>query len=456
MKAILVVSALLVSAGLVYFLTRGSGFEASVAAPPPAASHRPAEQAPPAPALTPAIAAPRTAPVPLRDAALEAYRKQLLDLAFTTASLVPSMPHVKTRSRCQEEVVGACFELEQPARALQYVEEIDNWRRGVGYADVACWLAQEGRADDALGWTAKANEFVERMQLMEENEESGLAELNEVEGYQSWRKDRIRARIARSFLLLGDEDGALTFIEGLEASESGIVEAAWAERAELEDVVEQVRVLREVSGAGDFDRVQNAAEVGLVLYARFHAHADERERIASALRECFDRSPVMFRIDGHVRLGVLAAEHGDDETALGVARAMEDLLAETPLATEDLVPVLGRLAELRVAAGDADGGRALAEKALVKYEAGRAAIESLCRAETLVPIATTFLALGERERALELYRRAVRDGAENPNAVPRAEDLCATLVSMARHAVEPDPELWAEVRAIHAGLREPW
>ena len=41
-------------------------------------------------------------------------------------------------------------------------------------------------------------------------------------------------------------------------------------------------------------------------------------------------------------------------------------------------------------------------------------------------------------------------------AVPRADDLCATLCSMARNGVEPDSELWKEIRAVYAGLREPW
>jgi hypothetical protein len=451
MKSLLVVPALLVLAGLAYFLTRGSEAQAAADAPEVSAPVQAAPQAvDPAPPATP-----RAAPAPLRDGALEPYRKQLLDFAFTTASLVPAMPHVKTRSRAQEEVVVACFELDQPSMALQYVEGIDNWRRGAGYADVACWLARAGRADEVPAWVEKANEFVARMQLMED-ESMGEIDDEAVEGYQAWRKDRIRAKIARAYLLLGDENGAATFADGLEPSEAGIVEAAWAERAERADVAEQCGVLDAVSSAGDFDRVQSAVNVGLVLYGRFHAHAAERAALEEALRACLDKSPLMFRIDGHLRLAALAAEHGDAPKALALVRAVDEILDATPLAPEDRVPVLARCASIRWRAGETDAGLALAEAALAKYDAGREAIPSLYRAETLVPIAVAFLEMGARERTLEIYRRAVRDGAENPNAVPRAEDLCATLVSMARHALEPDAALWAEMRAIHAGLREPW
>src|SRR5262245_37603392 len=71
---------------------------------------------------------------------LEGYRKELFDVAFRTASTVPAMPHIKTRSRDQERVVVGCLELGQPALARAYVEKIENWRRGVGYADIAFFL----------------------------------------------------------------------------------------------------------------------------------------------------------------------------------------------------------------------------------------------------------------------------------------------------------------------------
>ena len=53
----------------------------------------------------------------IADSPLAEYQKELLDLAFDTASTFPTVPHVKNRARAQGEVVQACFELDQPQRA---------------------------------------------------------------------------------------------------------------------------------------------------------------------------------------------------------------------------------------------------------------------------------------------------------------------------------------------------
>ena len=64
--------------------------------------------------------------------------------------------------------------------------------------------------------------------------------------------------------------------------------------------------------------------------------------------------------------------------------------------------------------------------------------------------------MGDDAAALAAYRRAVEDGAENPNARQRAEDLVATCRSMSLHAIEPDADLWARMFQIHDGLGDPW
>jgi len=71
------------------------------------------------------------------DAPLEAYQRELLEIAFEAASAIPSDPHIKSRSQAQAAVVTACLELNQPQRALGYIERIDDWRRGTAYADLA-------------------------------------------------------------------------------------------------------------------------------------------------------------------------------------------------------------------------------------------------------------------------------------------------------------------------------
>jgi hypothetical protein len=64
--------------------------------------------------------------------------------------------------------------------------------------------------------------------------------------------------------------------------------------------------------------------------------------------------------------------------------------------------------------------------------------------------------MGDAGTTLNLYRRALEAGQENPNSRPRTDDLIATCCSLALHAVEPDETLMSRIRDIRAGLGDPW
>lgn len=439
---VLAIPALMLSAGTLFVLTR----ESSETAPSAAAAERPTQ--------TELTAQASGKADPIRDEALEPYRKELLDFAFNAATAMPELPHIKTRSRGQERVVVACFELDQPRLALRYVEEIDNWRRGAGYADVAFYLAEHGRARDAQRYLDLAGEYVERMSLLDD-EAAGEIDDGSIEGFQAWRRDRIRAKIARTHLLLGETAKAAEFADGLEASESGAVELVAARTMDASAVEAHAAVLETIAGEADFERVRNALGVGVELLGRFHADAEKRALLETKLMACLAKSPTFFRIDFLLAMAGESLEHGDRARALARVQEVEAILGENQFAPEDGIPLLARLAGLRHRASDEEARRRL-DTARAKFQAERARIADLERAELLVPLAETYRSLGDTAVALEVYRQAVTDGAENRNGVPRAEDLCATLCSMARNGVEPDPELWDEIRAIYAGLREPW
>src|SRR5262245_54547858 len=61
-------------------------------------------------------------------APLATFQGELLDFAFDVATAIPIQPHIKDRSRAQEQVVAACLELNLRQRAQGYIERIDNWR----------------------------------------------------------------------------------------------------------------------------------------------------------------------------------------------------------------------------------------------------------------------------------------------------------------------------------------
>jgi tetratricopeptide (TPR) repeat protein len=393
-------------------------------------------------------------------APLESFQQQLFDVAFRTASTVPVMPHIKTRSRDQEKVVVACLELGQPALARVYIEKIENWRRGVGYADLAFYLAQRGAPADA----GQVKECLELARLEAEkivNPEEAAPEASEVgsdevviEGFQAWRKDRIRARIARTYHVLGQPERAIEFEDGLETSEVGPVEVVRARTMKREDVGNVVMALGAVATEGELEKVRNAVDVSLELLRRFQGDRDTCTLLAQALDTCLEKTPLLYRADSFLALGTLALEQGDRKRALELAGRV-DVVLEKKLATEDEIPIRARTAVLRHGAGDAEAKTRL-DAALAQFGKAREQISNLRRADVLLPIAEAYASLGDVPQALVVYRRAAVDGAENPNGVPRADDLVALCCSMARSGVAPDAEQWRAIHRTFNGLREPW
>jgi hypothetical protein len=114
------------------------------------------------------------------------------------------------------------------------------------------------------------------------------------------------------------------------------------------------------------------------------------------------------------------------------------------------------LASARYRAGDVEHARQVAQSALGVFDTERANILGVDRARALRCIAETYQTVGDSTTALKVYERAVEEGAANPNAKPRAEDLTATCCSMALHGVEPDAKLRARLNEICEKLGDPW
>lgn len=383
---------------------------------------------------------------------LQPHQKELLDLAFRAATSVPAMPHVKARSRAQERVIVSALELGQPALTLAYLEKVDNWRRGSGYADLAFYLAENGRGQETKPYLELARAEAEAIHRAEDHE-PGEDEVV-LESFQAWRRDRIRAKIARVYHALGEPGLALEFEQGLEPSEVGIVEVARARTMSADQVGAMVVLLGSVATEGNLEKVRNAVEASTELLRRFHADTDRRALLQQGLDACLEKTPLLFRAESFLTLGELALAQNESLRALDMANRAVVVL-ESTLAIEDDLPLRARIASLRHRAGQADA-KAELEQALARFEKARDSIPDLCRADVLIPFAEARLTLGDLPAALETYRRAALEAGQNPNAVPRVEDLVALCCSMARHGVAPDSELWRSLHRTAAGLRDPW
>jgi hypothetical protein len=372
---------------------------------------------------------------------LEPYQLRLLEVAMQSASAFPLEPHIKNRSRAQEGVVQACLELDQPERGLRYAEQIANWRCEGALADYAYYRAE-------LGETEGLESLLERT--------AAKVQQLEQQGDQAWRRDRLRAKLARVYLLLDQGQRAASFAAGIESSEFGPVAVTAARLLDEAEFEKAVAAQTPAIELGDFEQMRGTMYMFAELFGRFYDDPERRAQSEEQVRLSWRKLPLDLRIDFLLKLADHALAHGDQPKALQLVDEAQSFTEGVDWLPRHLVPLLGRLSGYRFRAGDTARAEREADNALALYLEKREQLPDIFRAETLVPIAESYQVMGATDDALKVYRLAIEEGGTNPNARPRAEDLAATCCSMARHEVEPDEALWERIAELREGLVAPW
>lgn len=398
----------------------------------PAAAELPAQ---------PAAATPQDAVELPADAELAAWRSELLQLAMDAASAMPEYPHLKTQAELQQNVVEACVELDQPRRALEYSLRIGNWRRGVGYAALAEWLAEQGvetGLDALVAMAAKESRL--------EGEENP----------QDWQRDTIRAMLASALFRVGRAGDAAAFEHELDDAEVGHLAATKASLLDTQDALARLRELDAVLPAANIDQVRSALTAAVELYVRGLDDDELRAECEAWIDRGIRKVPVQIQVEVRLEMATRAAAAGRSDLALGQVDAARALFDGVNWPPEDRVPMLARIAEVRFVAGDEEAARADAEMTLELYREQRETIQDFWRGAALRPLAEAFVTMGADAEALKIYRIAAEEGTSNPNARTRCMDLVANCLSMALHDVQPDANLEARLRKTREGLGDPW
>ena len=376
------------------------------------------------------------------DKALAAFRGRLLDVAFTAASAMPVEPHLKNRSRAQQAVGAACFELDQPRRALCMIEQIGDWRRGESLAEFAFYCAQHGA-------TTEVEHYLELARQVAESSAKG-------ENSQDWQIDRIKMTIAKTQVWIGHASEAARLAAGTADFEAGKVEAVKAMLIDASSFEQRVTELDAIVATGSFDQTRVVLEIYAQLFKRFYDDREKRDQVEQKVRTSWAKLPTLARIDVMLELGGFAADRGDRAKALELARDTQSIFEGAKWTAEFEIPLMARIAALRHRAGDVERARRDNDSAVAMFDAKRGEIVDIYRAGVLRSLAETYQAIGDAASALKTYKQAFEAGIENPNSRPRAEDLSASCCSMALHDVEPDAGLWTRIANIEAGLGDPW
>jgi len=372
-----------------------------------------------------------------QDKPLASFQTNLLQTAFDVATAIPIVPHIKDRSKAQEAVSTLSFELDQPQRALGYIEKIGDWRRGAGYADYAFYCAQHGVTNQVQHYLDLAAQIAE------------IAD-------QDWRRDRIKIKISRTHTLLGQSEQAGKFETGVEIAESGKVARVEAMLCSENEFAEQMTATEALVASGNFDLVRNALYVYTELFNRFYDNTDRRAKTEEKIKSSWNPLPVFIRIELLMELTKFSFSHNDSSEALRLTSEAKEIFDGAAWKPQHGVPLMARLAALRFRCGETNAARTELRRTLDLFTEKQAEIINIDKAKTLIPVAEAFQITGDVAGALAVYKPAVEAAIENPNSRPRAEDLSAICLSMAKHNIEPDEVLWARIREIKANLGDPW
>jgi len=208
--------------------------------------------------------------------------------------------------------------------------------------------------------------------------------------------------------------------------------------------------------SGDFEVTKNALKTYTMLFGQFYDDTTQRTLIEEKIKTSWNRMPGFVRMELLMKLSEFSLKHNNPQEAVRLINEAQAIIDTGQWPPEDYIKRKSKLIVLRFRAGDKQKAKADVEILRALFNEKTEKIINIYRAGTLRPLAEAYQSMGDTKTALSIYKQAVKEGVENPNSRPRAEDLSATCCSMALYAVEPDDELFAKIHQIQKGLGQPW
>ena len=363
-------------------------------------------------------------------------RSWILDQAMAVASAIPIKIHDRERAQCQEWVALAYLDGGDPIAAARCAESIEGWRRGECEGLIGVQYALKGDRELALKYARLAME--------------------RAIGEQDWRRERIQIEAAKTHAILGNAATARDLSAGASQAETGKVDGAVIPVLTPEQFEAQAKVLDEVIKGGTFDGMRNALDAYLPLLRRMTANREQALAAAATIDAALPAMPMDLQIIYGTRLASALQALGEKDRAKERLDLAAKQVAETVFLPEDLTPMQVEVAKARVGLGDMDGARAALDAALTSYESRKKEIVDVFRARSPRALAEGYMAIGDQAKAETCWLEALAAGTINPNSRPRAEDLSATLVAMARSGATITPALRERIAMCRKSLGEPW
>jgi len=358
-----------------------------------------------------------------------------LEEGFRIASAIQN--DAKDRGRAQESVVLDLAEAGFPDEAARKADQVEGWRRGVAYAEIARILARQDRLEEARALLAKAD-----------------AVRAATEG---WEGSRIEAHAGQARALVGQmdrtESTALRLVEEDQLQYAGlpaIVKAsAQAARGEIDPALATLGDGEKVA----LEMVWWRTSVFLEIARSPKATPEQRRKALEAGRTDAARlEEVITRLDALERVATAAAEAGMEDLALAVIESTHPLVAGMPDTAVLKGAYLAGEARTLARLGRAPAARERLASAL----ASSAGIGILDRPAILANIAGGYQALTDSAETSRVLGLALAEAEALANARPRALAAVEICRAAARFGIPWSEGTARRVASLRSGLKAPW
>ena len=352
------------------------------------------------------------------------------------ASSPPGKSHARVKSRLQRDVVMTAIQLNALDDALRYADRIEDWRRTEALALIAQAFANAGdrvRAEQCVMRAIDLSTAIE-----------GSAQ------------ERALTEIAIAFAALGQTESARRFAGQVPQELTGRVEAVIASQVSLEDLDRQCDAFDRAIQTGSLDVVRSGVHGYLAAMQRARGDGARCARAEQAVRSALPSFPAEIHIEFLIRLSEALLEQGRTDEAMAELERARELRATCDFLPDTSGPIGRDLALAFERCGDGVRARQLLLEMLAAYERDPSAMVDIERADYLCPLASAFSQLGDQETANRAWILALEGGSINPNARPRAEDLCMVLLSIARSGSKPTEGMRAKMAQMEGALQPPW
>ena len=316
----------------------------------------------------------------------------------------------KDRAKMFGRLCDAYLERGDLIQALTCMRRMEDWRKGVALADIAAWLAERGRADDARSVLEQARRFSATI--------------------TGWQHDRIEMHIVRAEAVLGLEDrvaDARTRYAGNRDVEGQAAAYHALALARTDRADEAFEVLGKLADDNYLDTQMWRAQGYLLLARDAGVGANDRARAAERAWEASDVVPGWKKWEYQLDIVRDAVASGDREKAPDLLGRTSAAIRAAGLPGHIKVPLMARTAVLWGRLGRTDQVNELLDIAEPLIASDLQAIE---RPEVYALWGEAFAAAEDKVRALTFFKQsaAITLGLVNPR--PRALaciDLCLAL-----------------------------